>query len=121
MSVFSTDRESGTKILEGLGAAQENFKIVATNVRQGQPANNYILQDGPKLQSIVEKWRFEPKQDPLSRCGYDYQVVVANGDVTVNMSICFLCKTLVVDHKDKYAVTKKQILNLFSEDFEVLR
>lgn len=121
MKLFSTNGENGTKIFEGLAPAQANFKIVATNVRQGQPASHYILQDGRKLEPMIQKWRFEPKQDPLSRCGYDYQVVVTNGGLTVNVSICFLCKTLVLDHKDKYTITKKQILNLFSEDFEPLK
>lgn len=120
MAWFSDGDGSGRRVFEGLAPAKENFRIVATHVRHGQEANDYVLKDGSKLESIVDKWRFEPKSDPLSRCGYDYQVVVTNGDVSITVSICFVCKTLVLNGKEKYAITKKRILTLFSDDFEPL-
>lgn len=98
--------------------AEGDFSIVATHVRQCQSERNYFLQDSQRLGAIIAKWRFEPKADPLSRCGYDYQMVIKSGDVVINVSICFACNTLVLNHKEKFAVRRKQIEKLFAEDFE---
>lgn len=116
MALFSRDK--GSKIFGALAIAQPNFRMVATHVRSGEAGPDYVLDEGEKLPSIIEKWQFEPKQEPLSRCGYDYQIEVTNGETTLSVSICFKCKTLVVNHTDKYSITRKQIEKLFQEDFE---
>ncbi len=104
------------KIFEGMDTPMPNFKMVATHVRQGQTPKNYILDDGSKLKSIVEKWRFQPGGE-LLRCGYDYQIVVTNGDAIIPISICFLCKSLVFNYSEVFITSKTQILALLEEDF----
>lgn len=112
---------NGVRILEGVSSPQPNFKIIATHVRHGAQPRHYLLQDGSKIKTLIEKWRFEPKPDPLSRCGYDYLIVVTNGDVTIPISVCFVCNTLIFNHKEKYRISKKQIMALLAEDFQALR
>lgn len=46
------------KIFADAGPPMPNFQIVATNVRHAHPPENFILDDGSKLASIIEKWRF---------------------------------------------------------------
>ena len=107
------------KIFESVGAPMPNFQIVATNVRAGQAPQNYIFDDGDKLEAIVEKWQFKPG-GAVGRCGYDYQLVLTNGDLSLPVSICFLCKILIVNHLHVYKISKKHILGLLEEDFRPL-
>lgn len=55
------------KIFADAGPPMPNFQIVATNVRQAHPPENFILDDGSKLASIIEKWRFQPGGE-VGRC-----------------------------------------------------
>ena len=96
-----------------------NFQIVATHVRHGHPPKNYILDDGNKLETIVEKWQFQPGGE-VGRCGYDYQMVFTNGELNIPVSICFLCNILIVNHLQVYKISKKHILTLLKEDFRPL-
>lgn len=105
------------KVFEELGDVKPNLEIIATHVRHGQQRPNYILRDVEKFSTVLNKWEFEPKADPLSRCGYDYQVVATNGETTINLSICFACKTLVLNHQGKFSISPRQILKLFADDF----
>lgn len=111
--------ETRIKIFEGMGTPMPNFKVVATNVRGGQAPKNYILDDGSKLESVVEKWQFEPGGS-LLRCGYDYQIVFTNGDMNIPIAVCFLCNSLVFDHSQVFRASKKQILRLLEEDFKIM-
>ncbi len=111
--------QDNIKIFEGVGAPMSNFQIVATNVRAGHLPKNYILDDGNKLETIMEKWQFKPGGE-VGRCGYDYQIVLTNGDLHIPVSICFLCKILIVNHLQVYKISKKQILSLLEEDFRPL-
>lgn len=104
------------KIFDGMDTPMPNFKMVATHVRAGQAHKHYLLDDGSKLKSIVEKWQFQPGGS-LLRCGYDYQIVFTNGDVNIPISICFLCKSLVFNHSEVFKVSKNQILALLEADF----
>ncbi|NUN99440.1 MAG: hypothetical protein HUU01_02355 [Saprospiraceae bacterium] len=105
------------KIFEGMGnTPQPNFRMVATHVREGLQRPNYRLDDGSKWGSIVQKWQFK-QGGALLRCGYDYQIVFTNGDVNIPISICFMCKSLVFNHKTVYKTSKRQILALLKEDF----
>lgn len=108
----------GKKIFEDTGAAEPNFKIVATHIRPGKNPKNYMLEDAGKLKSIVEKWRFEPG-DTLGRCGYDYHIVFRNGAVNIPISICFLCNTMVFNGLENYKTSEKQIMTLLKEDFNL--
>ncbi|HNL38211.1 MAG TPA: hypothetical protein PKH43_03740 [Saprospiraceae bacterium] len=117
-SLFGPFRDS-VKIFEGVGAPQSNFRVVATNVRPGQPPKNYVLDDGEKLAAIVDKWRFEPG-GVLSRCGYDYQIVLTNGELSIPVSVCFLCNTLIVNHSRIFKTSRKQIRALLEADFRPL-
>lgn len=110
---------SSIKIFEGLDTPMPNFNILATRVRVGMPPQSYLLDDGDKLKSIVEKWRFKPGAS-VGRCGYDYKMVFTNGDTIVPIAICFLCKTLVFNHTQVFVVSKKKILALLEEDFRTL-
>ena len=107
------------KIFEGLDSPMPNFQIVATNVRPGQVPRNYILNDGNQLALVVEKWQFEPGGE-VGRCGYDYQIVFINGDLSIPISICFLCKILIFNHSEVYSISKKQIMALLEADFKSL-
>lgn len=107
------------KIFEGLETPMPNFQIVATNVRPGQTPRNYILNDGNLLTSVVEKWRFEPGGE-VGRCGYDYQITLINGDLSIPIAICFLCKILIFNHSEVYRISKKQIMTLLEADFKSL-
>jgi len=55
------------KIFADVGPPMPNFQIVATNVRHGHAPENFILDDGSKLASIIEKWRFQPGGE-VGRC-----------------------------------------------------
>ncbi len=108
-------------ILQALAAPEPNFKILASHVRHGaEPKRHYVLQDGRKLKSLIEKWRFEPTAEPLSRCGSDYLIVITNGAASIPISVCFVCSTLSYNHQDRYRATKKRILALLAEDFQPL-
>lgn len=107
------------KIFEQLGAAQPNLEIIATHVRQGKERPSYVLRNGSSLTMVVDKWDFEPKSDPISRCGHDYQVVARNGEVTLSISICFACNTLVLNGTEKFGIRERLIKKLLAEDFEV--
>lgn len=111
--------EVDVKIFAGAGPPMPNFQILATHVRQGQTPQNFILDDGSKLESIIEKWQFRPGSG-VGRCGYDYQIVFTNGDLNIPISICFLCQTLIVNHSQVYKISKRQILNLLKTDFRPL-
>lgn len=114
--------DTSRRIFEGLGPARANFTITATNVRHGErQPRHFVLADGAKWKSVIDKWRFEPKKEPLSRCGYDYMVVVTNGDTVTPVSICFVCNTLIFNHQDMYASSRKQIMALLGEDFRPVR
>ncbi|MBL7804206.1 MAG: hypothetical protein JNL02_10760 [Saprospiraceae bacterium] len=117
-SLFGPSRDS-VKIFEGVGAPMPNFCIVATNVREGQPPENYVLDEGEKLVAVVDKWRFEPG-GVLGRCGYDYQIVLTNGEMTIPVSVCFLCNILIVNHSMKFKTSRKQIRALLEADFRPL-
>lgn len=117
--MFFTKKPSGTRIFEGIDYPMPDFKIVATHVRAGKNRKSYFLDDGTRLKSIVEKWRFEPGGS-VGRCGYDYQMVLTNGDLEIPVSICFLCKILIFNHKEVYKASKSQIQTLLEEDFRVL-
>jgi hypothetical protein len=108
--------EDRINIFEGMDRPMPNFKMVATNVRIGQAPKNYVLEDGSKLKSIVEKWRFQ-RGGSLLRCGYDYQIVFINGDAKIPVSICFLCQSLVFNQSQVFKISKKQIMTLLEEDF----
>lgn len=109
-------KPGGTKIFEIAGTPMPDFKIIATHVRVNKKGKNYFLDDGNKLKSIVEKWRFEPGGS-VGRCGYDYQMVLTNGNTEIPVSICFLCNTLILNHIGVYRISKRQILALLEEDF----
>lgn len=109
----------GKKILEDIGPAEPNFKIVANHVRAGKSPKNYVLEDAGKLPTIIEKWAFEPGE-VVGRCGYDYQIIITNGERTIPISVCFLCNTLVFNHLENYKVSKKQMMNLLIEDFKLI-
>lgn len=96
-----------------------NFSIVATRVRAGQTPHIYVLDDGSKLLSIVEKWRFEPG-GTLLRCGYDYQVECINGEIRIPVSVCFACNSLVLHHTQVFKTSKKQFMDLLEADFRLL-
>lgn len=108
------------KIFEQLGDAQPNLEIIATHVRHGKQRPDYVFRDGQQLARIIEKWQFDEKFDPISRCGHDYHVDARNGEVSLKFSICFACKTLVLNGTEKFGIREKQIKNLFAEDFEVI-
>jgi hypothetical protein len=112
------DNPVGVKFFEGIGAPMPNFSIVATQVRAGvkQP-KNYLLTDAKKLDTIKENWRFEPSFEPISRCGYDYNIVLTNGEQVFTVDVCFLCNTLVVNHLQAFKTSKRQIQNLLESDF----
>lgn len=117
-SLFSPSK-SGVKIFEGVGAPMPNFRIVATNVRTGQVPQNYVLDEGDQLAAIVDKWRFEPGEG-LGRCGYDYQIVLTNGDQTITVAVCFLCNTLVFNGSQVFRASKRQIKALLEANFRPL-
>ncbi|MBL7826944.1 MAG: hypothetical protein JNJ57_09965 [Saprospiraceae bacterium] len=117
-SLFGNETPS-TKIFEAVGAPMPNFKIEATHVRFGKRSQHYILDDGSKLASVIEKWQFKPG-DVVGRCGYDYQMVLTNGELVMHVSICFICKTLIVNHTDVYRISKKRIMDLMEEDFKAV-
>ncbi|MBD2700846.1 hypothetical protein IC229_09365 [Spirosoma sp. BT702] len=112
-------KTASKKIFENMGIPQPNFKIVATQIRKGKNPENYVLADASKLLLVVEKWRFEPG-GPVGRCGYDYHIVFTNGEVNIPISVCFLCNTLVFNNYENYKATKKQIMALLREDFELI-
>lgn len=75
--MFFTKKPSGTRIFVGIDYPMPDFK--SWRRMSGQASRkSYILDDGTKLKSIVEKWRFEPGGS-VGRCGYDYQIVLTNG------------------------------------------
>lgn len=111
--------EVDVKIFAGAGPPMPNFQILATHVRHGQTPQNFILDGGSKLESIIEKWRFRPGGE-VGRCGYDYQIMFTNGDLNISISICFFCKILIVNHLQVYKISKRQILNLLKTDFRPL-
>ncbi len=117
-SLFGMGKQ-GVKIFKGMEAPLPNFKIVAKHVRVGQVPKNFVLDDGSKLKSVVEKWQFEPG-GTLLRCGYDYQIEFTNGEVTIPISICFACNSLVFNHSQVFKTSKRQILQLLEEDFKTL-
>jgi hypothetical protein len=117
-SWFGTTRHR-VKIFEGMDTPMPNFNIVATHVRAGMAPQNYLLDDGEKLKSIVEKWRFKPGTS-IGRCGYDYQILFTNGDTSITMDVCFLCKTLVFNHSQVFVLSKRKFLALLEEDFKLL-
>lgn len=117
-SLFSPSN-NGVKIFEGVGAPMPNFRIVATKVRAGQIPKNYVLDDGHQLNAIVDKWRFEPG-GTVGRCGYDYQIVLTNGDLNFIIDVCFLCNILIVNHSQVFRTSKRQIKSLLEADFRLL-
>lgn len=116
---FFSKTTDGKKIFEEVGHPQPNFKIVATHLRQGKTRKSYILDDADKLPVLVEKWRFEPGGS-IGRCGYDYHILLTNGELTIPISVCFRCNTLVFNNLEKYKISKKQIMALLHEDFKHL-
>ena len=116
----------GKKIFEMAGIPQPDLKIVAIPVRKGKNAENYVFDNVAKFPSIIEKWRFEPKDAfELGICGYDYHILFMNGKVNISISVCFLCNTLVVNDPEKhttsnYTTSKKQLMALLREDFRLL-
>lgn len=110
---------SGAKIFEGMDTLMPNFKITATHVRAGKNGKSYLLDDGGKLASIVEQWRFEPG-DSVGRCGYDYQIVFTNGASSIPISICFLCNILIFNGVQVYKTSERQIKTLLEADFTPL-
>ncbi|MDO8971014.1 MAG: hypothetical protein Q7U74_10030 [Saprospiraceae bacterium] len=111
--------QNGVKIFEGMDTPMPNFKITATCVRAGKTPKIYVLDDGNKLNSVVDKWQFEPG-GILLRCGYDYQIEFVNGQVNILISVCFACNALVFNHMQVYKTSKRQIIDLLEEDFRLL-
>ncbi|HLP93170.1 MAG TPA: hypothetical protein VK168_03995 [Saprospiraceae bacterium] len=104
------------RIFDSLEAPEPNFSIVVRHVRQGKKSRNYLLSDADKFPGIVEKWCFPPG-DAVGRCGYDYQLVLTNGEQVITADICFSCKTLVFQHRHVYAISPGEIMRLLEEDF----
>lgn len=113
------DTQDRVKIFEGMDTPMPNFSMVATHVRMGKTRPNYILTDGNKLKSIVEKWQFKPG-DPISRCGHDYKIIFTNGDATILIYICFVCNALILNGKETYKISERAIKSLLKEDFSPL-
>ncbi|HAD11832.1 MAG TPA: hypothetical protein DCF33_05265 [Saprospirales bacterium] len=104
------------RIFDSLEAPEPNFSIMVRHVRQGKKARNYQLADAGKFPGIVEKWCFTPG-DTVGRCGYDFQLVLTNGEQVITADICFSCKTLVFQHRHVYAISPGEIRRLLEEDF----
>lgn len=109
--------DGSKRIFEGIGDAGDDFKVVAEHTRAGAKGRSYVLDDRAKWKRVVDKWRFTPKQDPLSRCGYDYRIVVANGGTSVTVMVCFICDTLTFNHSERYSASKRQVMALLEQDF----
>lgn len=114
------NKQDRVKIFEGMDTPMPNFSMVATHVREGKKRPNYLLTDGEKLKSVVEKWEFKPSSDPISRCGHDYKIIFTNGDKTTLIYICFICNTLIIDGEETYKISKHVIKSLLKEDFTPL-
>lgn len=108
------------RIFDNLEALEPNFSIMVRHVRQGKKSRNYQLADAGKFPGIVEKWCFRPG-DAVGRCGYDFQLVLTNGEQVITADICFSCKTLVLQHKQVFRISPRKIIRLLEEDFTALK
>lgn len=108
------------KILAGLYFDKGNASMFALDSRNTENPQNYYLEDYKKLNAIVKKWKFLPK-DSLGRCGYDYIIHFENRHQKSHLAICFDCNTLIVNNSKIFSITEDEIRKVLTQDFILLK
>jgi hypothetical protein len=98
------------------------YTLYAFDQRNSENPKHFFLNDQNKLKGLAEKWVFD-KKNSVGRCGYDYSLVVFNGEKSEGgILICFNCNSLIVDKDHTIcSISESDIRGLIQEDFTPIR
>lgn len=98
------------------------YTLYAFDQRNSENPKHFFLNDQNKLKGLAEKWVFD-KKNSVGRCGYDYSLVVFNGEKSEGgILICFNCNSLIVNKDHTIcSISESDIRRLIQEDFTPIR